>query len=188
MKCIEEKVLNDGVVLNDETLKVDSFLNHKVDPKVINAFASEVKKEFADKKVDVVLTIETSGIAVAYAVAEAFDVPLIFAKKTTSLSMVDDYYKVTIRSFTRKAFSDVIVSKKFVKKGMNILIADDFLAEGNAAMGLVKICQEAGANVVGVAAVIEKIFQGGRARLEDLGIKVVAGASIKAFENNKPVF
>ena len=188
MKCIEEKILKDGYVINNEILKVDSFLNHQVDPKVINAFAEEVKKVFADKKVDVILTIETSGIAVAYAVAEAFNVPLLFAKKTTSLSMVDDYYKVTIRSFTRKAFSDVIVSKRLLKKGMNVLIADDFLAEGNAALGLLKICEMAGANVVGVAAVIEKIFQGGRAKLEDLGIKVFSGASIKAFENNKPVF
>lgn len=188
MKCIEQKILKDGVVLNNEMLKVDSFLNHQVDPKVIKAFAEEVKKEFANEKIDIVLTIETSGIAVAYAVAEAFNVPLIFAKKTTSLTMVDDYYTTTIRSFTRKAFSDVIVSKKFLKKGMNVLIADDFLAEGNAAVGLAKICEQAGAHVVGATAVIEKIFQGGRARLEDMGIKVVAGASIKAFENNKPVF
>ena len=188
MKCIEEKILKDGVVINNSILKVDSFLNHQVDPHAVDAFAKEVKKEFADTKVDIILTIETSGIAVAYAVAQVFNVPLVFAKKTTSMTTVDEYYKAKIKSFTRNCVSDVIVSKKFIKPGMNVLIADDFLAEGNAALGLTKICHDAGANVVGVTAVIEKIFQGGRYKLEDMGIKVVVGASIKAFENNKPVF
>ncbi len=188
MKCIEEKILKDGYVLNNDIIKVDSFLNHQVDPKVIDAYAQEVKREFADKQIDIILTIETSGIAVAYAVAQVFNVPLVFAKKTTSLTTVDEYYHAAIKSFTRNAVADVIVSKKFIKKGMNVLIADDFLAEGNAALGLTKICTEAGANVIGVTAVIEKIFQGGRSKLEAMGIKVVAGASIKAFENNKPVF
>ena len=188
MKCIEEKILKDGYVLNNDVLKVDGFLNHQVDPQVIDAFAREVKKEFDGKKVDIILTIETSGIAVAYAVAQVFNVPLVFAKKTTSVTTVDEYYHAAIKSFTRNAIADVIVSKKFIKPGMNVLIADDFLAEGNAALGLTKICNDARANVVGVAAVIEKIFQGGRYKLEELGIKVVVGASIKAFEDNKPVF
>ena len=188
MKCIEEKILKDGFVINNDILKVDSFLNHQVDPKTIDAFAKAVKKEFANERVDVVLTIETSGIAVAYAVARMLDVPLIFAKKTTSQTTIDDYYEAKIKSFTRNCISNVIVSKRFLKKDMNVLIADDFLAEGNAALGLNKICQDAGAKVVGVTAVIEKVFQGGRQKLEDLGIKVVAGASIKAFKDNKPVF
>ena len=188
MKCIEQKILKDGLVIDNSILKVDSFLNHQVDPEVIRAFANETQRVFADKKIDVVLTIETSGIAVAYAIAEILDVPLVFAKKTTSKTTIDDYYKVRIKSFTRNKISNVIVSKKFLKKGMNVLIADDFLAEGNAALGLTKICKKAGAQVVGVAAVIEKIFQGGRYKLEDLGIRVFTGASIKAFEDNKPVF
>lgn len=188
MKCIEEKVLNDGIVINNSIIKVDSFLNHQVDPKVIDAFAREVKKEFGNQHVNLVLTIETSGIAVAYAVAQVFEVPLLFAKKTTSATTVDDYYKAKIKSFTRNCVADVIVSKKFIKPRMNVLIVDDFLAEGNAALGLTKICHDAGSNVIGVAAVIEKIFQGGRGKLEEIGIKVVAGASIKALENNKPIF
>lgn len=188
MKCIEQKILKDGLVIDNSILKVDSFLNHQVDPEVIRAFANETQRVFADKEIDVVLTIETSGIAVAYAIAEILDVPLVFAKKTTSKTTIDDYYKVRIKSFTRNKISNVIVSKKFLKKGMNVLIADDFLAEGNAALGLTKICKKAGAKVVGVAAVIEKIFQGGRYKLEDLGIRVFTGASIRAFEDNKPVF
>lgn len=188
MKCIEEKILKDGLVLNNSILKVDSFLNHQVDPEVIDAFAKEVRKEFSNNKVDIVLTIETSGIAVAYAVAKEFNVPFVFGKKTTSQTTIDDYFFAKIKSFTRNKVSDVIVSKKFLKKGMNVLIVDDFLAEGNAALGLLKICEQAEANVVGVTAVIEKIFQGGRYKLEDLGIKVFTGASIKAFVDNKPVF
>lgn len=188
MKCIEEKILKDGFVINNDILKVDSFLNHQVDPETIEAFANEVKKEFAKEKIDVILTIETSGIAVAYAIARVLGVPLIFAKKTTSQTTIDEYYEAKIKSFTRNCICDVIVSKKFLKPGMNVLIADDFLAEGNAALGLNKICNDAGAKVVGVTAVIEKVFQGGRQKLEELGIKVVAGASIKAFLDNKPVF
>ena len=188
MKCIEDKILKDGYVINNDILKVDSFLNHQVDPKTIDAFAKEVKKEFEDQKIDMVLTIETSGIAVAYAVARILGVPLVFAKKTTSQTTIDEYYEAKIKSFTRNCISNVIVSKKFLHKGMNVLIADDFLAEGNAAIGLADICHQAGAKVVGVAVVIEKIFQGGRYKLEAMDIKVVAGASIKAFEDNKPVF
>ena len=107
MKCIEEKILKDGFVINNDILKVDSFLNHQVDPKTIDAFAKAVKKEFANERVDVVLTIETSGIAVAYAVARMFDVPLIFAKKTTSQTTIDDYYEAKIKSFTRNCISNV---------------------------------------------------------------------------------
>lgn len=188
MKYIEEKIFKDGFVINNDILKVDSFLNHRVDPEAIEAFANEVKKEFANERIDLVLTIETSGIAVAYAVARILNVPLLFAKKTTSQTTIDEYFEAKIKSFTRNCVCNVIVSKKFLKPGMNVLIADDFLAEGNAALGLNKICQDAGAKVVGVTAVIEKVFQGGRQKLEDLGIKVVTGASIKAFKDNKPVF
>ena len=188
MKELEERILNNSKIIDNEIIKVDSFLNHQIDVVLIKRFAEEVRKFFNNVKVDKILTVETSGIAVAYAIAEILNVPLVFAKKTTSKTTIDDYYKVRIKSFTRNKISNVIVSKKFLMKGMNVLIADDFLAEGNAALGLTKICKKAGAEVVGVAAVIEKIFQGGRYKLEDLGIRVFTGASIKAFEDNKPVF
>lgn len=189
MKCIEQKILEDGYVINNDILKVDSFLNHQIDPKVIRDFALETKKVFSNVKVDKVLTIETSGIAVAYAVAEAFnDVPLVFAKKTKSQTTIDNYYLTKVKSFTRNETAEVIVSKRYLKKDENILIIDDFLAEGNASLGLVDLCKQAGANVAGIAVVIEKVFQGGRSSLEKMGYKVFAGASIKAFKDNKPVF
>ena len=189
MRLIEERILKDGKVLDGEILKVDSFLNHQIDTKTIKEYALEVKKEFQGCKIDKILTIETSGIAIAFAVADALgDLPLLFAKKSKSKTVNNDVYVTNIKSFTRDIVSEVTVSKKYLSEGENILIVDDFLAEGNAAMGLIDLCHQAKTNVVGVAVVIEKYFQGGRKKIEDLGIKVMAGASIKAFENNKPVF
>lgn len=189
MKQIEQKILEDGYVIDNEILKVDSFLNHQIDPNTIKCFAEETKKVFGDKRIDKVLTIETSGIAVAYAVAEELgNIPLIFAKKTKSKTTIDEHFFTEVKSFTRKDLVEVIVSKRYLKENDNILIVDDFLAEGNAALGLVDLCKQAKANVIGVAVVIEKTFQRGRSKLEESGIKVFAGASIKAFKDNKPVF
>ena len=189
MKAIEEKILKDGRIIDNDILKVDNFLNHQIDVNLINDFARGVKDFFNDVKVDKVLTIETSGIAVAYAVAEAFNnIPLLFAKKSKSKTVDENVYKTIIKSFTRNIDSEVTVSKLYLNKGERILIVDDFLAEGNAAIGLIDLCRQAGAVPVGFATVIEKIFQGGRNRIEKEGIKVFAGASIRAFENNKPVF
>ena len=188
MKLIEEKILKEGKIINDDIIKVDNFLNHQIDIELLNAFAKEAMKEFEGVKIDKVLTIETSGIAVGYAISQVVKTPLLFAKKGKSQVTNNDVYHALIKSFTRNITSDVIVSKDYVNEGDNILLVDDFLAEGNAALGLIDICHQAKANVVGFITVIEKGFQGGRKRIEDLGIKVVAGATIKEFKNNKPVF
>ena len=189
MKFIEDRILSDGRVLNGDILKVDGFLNHQIDVGLLREFALEVKKEFADYPIDKIMTIETSGIAVAYAVTEAFgDLPLLFAKKSKSQTLKDDFYATEVKSFTRNISSQVYVSKRLLKEGERVLLVDDFLAEGNASLGLVRLCEEAGAKAIGLATVIEKLFQGGRAKLEEKGLKVFAGASIKAFVNNKPVF
>ncbi|MBQ7995170.1 MAG: xanthine phosphoribosyltransferase [Bacilli bacterium] len=189
MKSIEKKILEEGRVLDNEILKVDSFLNHQIDPKVINEFAKEVANQFRKEGINKVLTIETSGIAIAYAVAEALgNIPLVFAKKTKSKIVDDDVFKADVKSFTRGTVSPVSVSKKYLSKEDKILLVDDFLAEGCSALGLLNICSQAGAEVKGLAIVIEKIFQGGRELLENKGVKVFAGASIKAFVNNSPVF
>ena len=189
MKAIEDKILKDGIVINNDIIKVDSFLNHQIDVKVMREFAFGVKEFFKDIPIDKVLTIETSGIAVAYSVAEVLgDKLIVFAKKSKSAIVDENVYTSSIKSFTRNSISNVTISKRFLLKGERILIIDDFLAEGNAAMGLVDMCNEAGSKVVGYATVIEKAFQGGRKRLEEAGIPVFSGAIIKAFENNKPVF
>lgn len=189
MKELEERILQDGVIINDDILKVDSFLNHQIDVNLLNDLGMDVKKYFNDVKVDKVLTIETSGIAVAYAVSQAFDsIPLLFAKKSKSLIVDENVYKTDIKSFTRNKVSTVTVSKNYLRKGEKILLVDDFLAEGNAAMGLIDLCEQAGAEVVGFVTAIEKAFQGGRQRIENKGIKVYSGATIKVFKNNKPIF
>ena len=189
MNSIEEKILKDGKIIDNDIIRVDSFLNHQIEIGFIQDFAAQVRAAFAGKKIDKVLTIETSGIAVAFAVCEALgNVPLVFAKKSKSKTVDDNVFCAEIKSFTRGCSVPVTVSRNYLHEGENILIVDDFLAEGNAALGLMDMCAQAGAHVVGVAAVIEKTFQGGRKRVEEKGVPVFAGASIKAFEDNKPVF
>lgn len=188
MKYVEEKILKDGRIIGDNILKVDSFLNHQID---IN-FTKEVAKYFASKfsNIDKILTIETSGIAFAVATAmEMNNVPVVFAKKSKS-KIVDpsNLYLANIKSFTRNTVSEVLVDKRFLNKDERILIVDDFLAEGNAGLGLIDICNQAGAKVVGFASVIEKTFQGGRKKIESLGVKVVTTAPIKEFKNGTIVF
>ena len=189
MKELEEKILRDGQIINNDIIKVDSFLNHQIDVGLFKRFADEVKTHFKDKKIDKILTIETSGIPVAFAIAEALDnIPLVFAKKSQSAITGDESFIKEIKSFTRNTISHVRVSKKYIKADENILIVDDFLAEGNAASGLAEICKLGGAHVVGVAVMIEKGFQHGRDKLVKQGIDVFSGAVIKEFRDNKPVF
>ena len=189
MKLLEDKILKDGRVINNEILKVDNFVNHQIDVKLMNEFAKEVRKHYKNKEVTKILTIETSGIAVAYAVSEAFNsVPVLFAKKNKSKIVDENIYTTKVKSFTKNQVNEIMVSKEYLTENENILIVDDFLAEGNAGLGLIDLCQQAHANIVGFVAVIEKTFQGGRKRIEDKGIEVFSGARIKAFKDNKPVF
>lgn len=188
MKLFEDKILQDSKIINNEIIKVDSFLNHQIDIPLLNSLAEDAYKYFDGIQVDKVLTIETSGIAVGFAVAQKYNVPLVFAKKSKSAIVGSDVYETEIKSFTRNTVSNVTVSNRFLKKGEKILIVDDFLAEGNAGMGLLDLCSQAGAEVVGFVTAIEKGFQPGRHKLEEKGIKVYSGAIIKAFENDKPIF
>ena len=188
MKTLEDKIFNEGIIINNDILKVDCFLNHQIDTVLIDELALDIIDFFKDTKVDKVLTIETSGIAIAYAVARVLRVPIVFAKKSKSATVGDDVYTTEIKSFTRNIVSKVTVGNKYLREKENILIVDDFLAEGNAALGLIDLCNQAKANVVGFATAIEKGFQGGRKKIEDNGIKVYSGAIIKEFKDNKPVF
>ncbi len=189
MKLLEDRILKDGVIINNDILKVDSFLNHQIDVELTRLLAKEIAYLFKGYGINKVLTIETSGLPVSFAVAEELgNVPLVFSKKSKSATVGDDVYKAEIKSFTRNTTSTVTVANKYLNNGDVILIVDDFLAEGNAALGLLNLCNQAGAKVVGVAVEIEKGFQGGRDKLEALGIKVYSGANVKAFVDNKSVF
>ena len=187
MKNLKERIINDGYVIGNDILKVDSFINHQVDIELLDELGAYFKTKF--EGVTKILTIEASGIAFGVGVANHFNkVPLVFAKKSKS-KIVDEknIYTTVVDSFTKGVTNIVSVDKRFLNKDDKCLIVDDFMAEGNAALGLVDLCMQAGASVVGVAIVIEKGFQGGRKRLEDLGIRVESAAIVDHFENGKAV-
>ena len=179
MRLLKEKIKNEGIVLNNSILKVDAFLNHQIDPELMMELGREFSKRFADKEVTKILTVESSGIAVALTTALFFHVPVVFARKQKPSTMNENLYSTKVFSFTKNVTNNVSVSKKFLPPGENILILDDFLANGEAAMG---------SNVVGIGIVIEKSFQPGRNRLIEAGYQVESLARIKAFEKGQIVF
>ena len=188
MRLLKEKIKNEGIVLNNSILKVDAFLNHQIDPELMMELGRESSKRFADKEVTKILTVESSGIAVALTTALFFHVPVVFARKQKPSTMNENLYSTKVFSFTKNVTNNVSVSKKFLPPGENILILDDFLANGEAAMGLVDLVHQAGSNVVGIGIVIEKSFQPGRNRLIEAGYQVESLARIKAFEKGQIVF
>lgn len=188
MELLKQRIREEGIVLNNRVLKVDSFLNHQIDPKLFVAIGKEIANRFKDKGIQRIVTIEASGIAVALQVAIEMDVPLVFARKKKSILMTDDVYHSVVYSYTKEENYDVTISKKFLPEGEKVLIIDDFLASGEAAMGLVKLVESAGDTVEGIAIVIEKSFQPGRERLERAGYNVESLVRIKKFEDNKCVF
>ena len=183
MNFLEERILRDGVVKPGNILKVDSFLNHQMDIALLEQIGAEFHRRFADRPITKVLTIETSGIGIAYPVAKAFGVPLVFAKKTRSINMDGESYVAEVFSFTRKTSNKVIVSKKFLKPDDHVLLIDDFLAEGCAMQGLISIVDTAEATVEGLGIVIEKGFQEGGWRLRNLGYRVESLAIIDSMDS-----
>lgn len=181
MKALEEKILKDGHVAKGNILKVDSFLNHQIDVKFMNEIGKEFKRLYKDERIDKILTIEASGIGIACIVAQYFDVPVVFAKKTKTKNIYADVYTSKVESFTHGTTYDIILSKEFLKKGERILIIDDFLAKGNALIGLINLVKEAEAEIVGAGIVIEKAFQeGGKIIRDDYKVRVESLAKIKS--------
>lgn len=188
MELLKQRIMEEGIVLNNRVLKVDSFLNHQIDPKLFVAMGKEIAERFKDKGIQRIVTIEASGIAVALPVAIEMDVPLVFARKKKSILMTDDVYHSVVYSYTKEENYDVTISKRFLPEGEKVLIIDDFLASGEAAMGLCKLVESAGDTVEGIAIVIEKSFQPGRERLERAGYDVQSLVRVKVFENDCCVF
>ena len=169
MNFLEERIVKDGIVKENNVLKVDSFLNHQMDVALLDEIGREFHRRFADKNITKVLTIEASGIAIAYAVAREFGVPMVFAKKAKSINIDGDMYTAEVESFTPQNKNQVIVSKKFLSENDRLLIVDDFLANGCALQGLISISESAGATVEGIGIVIEKGFQFGGRSIRNLG-------------------
>lgn len=188
MKALEEKILEEGIVLGNDILKVDSFLNHQIDVDLIDKIGEEFANYFKDKNVDKILTVESSGIAPALATAQRLGVNCVFARKKQSLTTDENIYHSSVYSFTKQVMNELIVSKKFINEGENILMIDDFLANGQAAKGMIAIIRQAGANPVGCGIVIEKSFSDGRKIIEDMDIPVYSLARIKNLEPGKIVF
>ena len=188
MNFLEERIVKDGIVKEGNVLKVDSFLNHQMDIELFDQMGAEFKKRFADRPINKILTIEASGIGIACVVAQHFGVPVVFAKKTKSINIEGEMYTAEVESFTHKCKNQVIVAKKFLSEDDHVLIIDDFLANGQAAKGLIQIIEQAGAQVEAIGIVIEKSFQDGRGLLEELGYPVVSLARLDRFENGQVVF
>ena len=150
MNFLEERIVKDGIVKEGNVLKVDSFLNHQMDIKLLNQMGAEFQKRFADKNINKILTIEASGIGIACIVAEHFDVPVVFAKKSQSINLDGEMYVAEVESFTHKCKNNVIVSQKFLSEDDHVLIIDDFLANGCALQGLISIVNQAGGTVEGI--------------------------------------
>jgi xanthine phosphoribosyltransferase len=182
LEQLKQRILRDGIVSSDDVLKVDSFLNHQIDMELIDAIAAEFQRLYAGRPLDRVLTIESSGIAVACLVAWRFGVPLVFAKKAQSINLEGDSYVARIESYTHKRIFDVIVSTKFLSAGDHILIIDDFLANACALDGLIAIAEEAGAVIEGIGIVIEKGFQRGGASLRERGYPLTSLAIIESMD------
>ena len=180
MKLLEERIKKDGVVIGDDILKVDSFLNHQIDPELTEAVGKEFFTLFGGEKVDRVLTVEASGIAPALMTAKYFGCPMVFAKKSKTVNQSADVYSAKAFSFTHKTENTLTVSKEYIHKGENVLIIDDFLANGCALRALRDIVVSAGARPVGAGIVIEKAFQPGGDELRAEGLRIESLARIKS--------
>lgn len=183
MKILEDRIRKDGVVKPGNVLKVDSFLNHRMDVGLFREMGKEWKRLFADCPINKILTIEASGIGIACIVAEQFDVPVVFAKKSQSINLDGEMYSTKIESFTHKKTYDVIVSKKFLSADDHVLVIDDFLANGCAINGLIELIEEAGATLEGVGIAIEKGFQQGGKVIRDKGIRLESLAIVESMND-----
>ena len=188
MKLLKDKVMAEGIVLGDNVLKVDSFLNHQMDPVLMREVGSEFARRFAGEGITKVLTIESSGIAPAIMTSLELGVPMIFARKHKSLTLKDDILVEKVYSFTKRESNEITVSRKFPHPEDRVLIIDDFLANGEAAFGLARIVEQVGASVVGVGIVIEKSFQPGARLLEEAGYRVESLVRIASLENGTVAF
>ena len=172
MHALEQKILAEGIVLSDEVLKVDSFLNHQIDPVMMQQIGQEFARLFKDSGITKIITIEASGIAPAVMAGLELGVPVIFARKYQSLTLKDDLYRSKVFSFTKQLESTIAISKKHINENDKALVIDDFLANGQAALGLADLIHQANAEVVGIGIVIEKSFQPGRELLLEKGYRV----------------
>ena len=184
MEILKERILKDGRALSDTVLRVDSFLNHGVDPKLMYQVGTYFKEYFKNHGITKIFTIESSGIAPTVMTAMQMDLPMVTLKKQTSKILNGEVYQTTVHSFTKGSDYELTLSKKYINENDKILIIDDFLANGEAALGAIRLVEEAGAKVAGIGIVIEKSFQPGRKMLDEKGYDVYSLARISKLGEN----
>lgn len=188
MKELEDRILKDGQILGNGILKVDGFVNHQVDPLLMDACGREFAKRFASLGATKVLTAEISGIAPAVTTAIHLGLPVVYARKTKPVTMPDQVYLTLAPSHTKGRMVELIVSPEYLAHGEKVLIIDDFLASGATILGLVRLAEAAGSKIVGIGALIEKLFEGGRDALKPLGVPVESLACITSLDDGKITF
>ena len=189
MELLREMVITDGKVYDNNVLKVDSFLNHQIDAGLMMKMAESFYEYFKKEKITKILTIEASGIAPAIMVANLFNVSMVFAKKSKPSTLKNnDVYTAEVHSYTKNITNTIVVSEKFINKDDKVLIVDDFLANGQATLGLMEIVEKAGAETVGVGILVEKSFQDGRKLLDEKNVNVCSLCRIASLENNEVKF
>ncbi|HLR10850.1 MAG TPA: xanthine phosphoribosyltransferase [Sporosarcina sp.] len=188
MELLKDKILAEGKVLSDTVLKVDSFLNHQIDPELMQEIGKELAERYREANITKILSIESSGIAPAMMAGLYLGVPVIFARKKKSLTLTDHLYTSSVYSFTKKETNEISVSKDFLAQDDCVLLMDDFLANGQAVKGLMEIIEQAGATLAGVGIVIEKGFQEGGKEIREQGIRLDSLAIVDSLEDGKIVF
>ncbi|WP_226037903.1 xanthine phosphoribosyltransferase [Aquibacillus saliphilus] len=188
MELLKDKILNDGIVLNENVLKVDSFINHQMDPFLMKEIGKEFARIFREENITKILTIESSGIAPAIMAGLELEVPVIFARKRQSLTLTNDLFSAEVYSYTKQETSKITVSNKYIGKGDNVLIIDDFLANGQAAIGLAELVKKANANVSGIGILIEKSFQPGADTIRAKGYRLESLARILSLQDKNVQF
>lgn len=188
MELLKQKILSEGTALSESVLKVDNFLNHQIDPELMVEIGKEFKNYFSDKNITKILTLESSGIAPSVMAGLELGVPVVFARKRKSLTLNEDLLTAEVYSYTKQETSNIAVAGKFLKKDDNVLIIDDFLANGEAANALINVVNQAGANISGIGIVIEKAFQRGGTALREENYDVYSLARIESLENGEIKF
>ncbi|SCM93444.1 Xanthine phosphoribosyltransferase [Bacillus mycoides] len=188
MKALQEKILNEGKVLSGDVLKVDAFLNHQIDPVLMQEIGKEFAKRFKEDNITKIVTIESSGIAPAVMAALELGVKVIFARKRKSLTLQDNMYVAKVYSFTKQETNEISLSRTHIDESDRVLIIDDFLANGQAALGLMSLVEQAGASIAGIGIVIEKAFQDGGKKLREQGVRVESLAEIASLDNGTVTF
>ncbi|MDM5154191.1 xanthine phosphoribosyltransferase [Bacillus sp. DX1.1] len=188
MKVLQEKIMNEGKVLSDDVLKVDAFLNHQIDPVLMQEIGKEFAKRFKEENITKIVTIESSGIAPAVMAALELGVKVIFARKRKSLTLQDNMYVAKVYSYTKQETNEISLSRNHIHENDRVLIIDDFLANGQAALGLMSLVEQAGASIAGIGIVIEKAFQDGGKKLRESGVRVESLAEIASLDNGTVTF